>query len=360
MPRTNLSHLLLAGCLLCGSASAQQPAVVAPDGQPVPYWESHEGFRVDAAVRLILARYPYTIAAVRLAASEQPLLWPEWQFITDVALPLPAHLLKATKDNTALPDFSGKAPPSPADWAFYWLLNKALVLANDTPEENFKKSAEEHRFLQFPHLFANPSQWRGKVITVRGKLLTLRKEPAPLPAQQQGVKFVYEGWINGPTKHTNPYCVVFTELPPGLDVFEMTNRRSLPEVTFYGYFLKKFRYTAANADRLTVYLVGRTIEVEPTPPAPPADEQPFSRMVLFVVAGGVIVLVMIAIAFSWWFGRGDARTRSRLSELRERHGLDFEETPPAPLAHPPAEAAPAEHKNGTTSEHKEPRQGGPA
>ncbi len=316
MPR---SALLLIVWLLAAPLAAQE-------AEPLKYWETHDGFFMNAAANLVLARNPYVIAARRLAASENPLLWPEWQFITDEALPLPDFYLREIKDLTPTPDFSGKEPIRRDDWAFYWLLNQALVLASETPEENFRKSAQEHENVQFPHLFGDPARYRGKVVPVRGELLVLREYPAPKPAQQKGIKVIYEGWIKGQTRHTNPYCVILTELPPGLKVAEKVNR----DVVFYGYFLKKFRYPATGGDRYAPYLVGRTVELAGPSPAP-ADETPFSRMVLFAVAGGAFGLTVIAFGLSWWFRRGDTRIHNRLNQLREKHGLDFHEPSTLPL-----------------------------
>jgi hypothetical protein len=333
---------LLIGLLtLCaGALPAQEPYVPkydlqGPEGKPIPFWESSRGLRVAAAAKMIVTRDPLMVAAIRLAASDQAILWPEWQFIADSALPLSEDLLKKIKDDTSVPDFSGKAPNRPDDFALYFLQSQALVLANDTPAENFKKSAEENRFVQFTQLFNEPSRWRGKVVSVHGPLLVLRQFDAPRPAQAQGLKVIYEGWIKGPTKGANPYCVQFTELPAGLEPFEPGQRE--PEVTFHGYFLRRFKYLAGNGElRRAPLLIGRTLERAPTP-APAVEEAPFSRFVLFVVAGGVLLLIIVAFLFGWWFRRGDARIQSRISRLREQHGLEFQDIPLARPVNPPEE-----------------------
>jgi hypothetical protein len=345
--------VLLILCCLTGVSQAQQEPYVprpVPEtvGPPVKFWDTGAGERVQLVTNLVLARNPYVIAGLRQWASEYALL-PEWQYVTDVAVSLPGQYLDLVKDGTPLPDFSGKNPPSASDWAFYAMLNRAILLADDTPQENFKRSAEDYMDVQFPQIFGDPERYRGKVVRVRGRLLALRKSPAPRIAENEGVRFVYEGWIKGPVRHTNPVCVIVTELPEGLRPTETELDR---EVTFYGYFLKKFEYQAANAKRLTLYFVGRTLEI--APPSPPATYQPFSRFVLFAVAGGALALTAAIAGLGWWFRRGDARVRSRLTKLREMHGLDFEDPEP-PLATPVAPPPAPTQQNGTTEEHSERR-----
>jgi hypothetical protein len=356
-----LRHLPLLVLLLATAAPAQDtPYVPKPVPNPapaaaLPFWETSAGMHLNTVANLVLARHPYTIAVERLAAAENPLL-AEWQFNTDLAMPLPERLLRI-KDGTPMPDFTGKKPPTPDDWLFYELHNRALVLASDTPEENFKKSAEDYKYVQFSHLFGDPDRYRGKVVPVQGRLLVLRQYPAPQIAANQGVKFVYEAWVKGPTRHTNPFCLQFTELPEGLALTESGER----EVTFYGYFLKKFEYQAANAKRLTLLLVGHSIELPGPAPATHEPEQPFSRLVVFTVAGVAVVLTALVVGFSWWFRRGDVNVHSTLSKLREKHGLDFEDEvqPTPPLATPvPAPAVEPKHQNGTAGEPE--RNGGQA
>jgi hypothetical protein len=324
----------------------QEPAPLV-DEPPVKFWESFQGYRVNTSATLVLLGHPYTAIALRLAAGDvdNPLasiLGTEWQFFNDEAAPLPDPLLQEIRDGTPLPDFSGKEPLRKDEWAFYWLLNRALEQANVTPLENFKKSAEENKYVQFTHLWTDPERYRGKVVLVRGQLLMLRQYPAPRPAQKQGIRFVYEGWIKGPTKGTNPFWAIFTEPPAGLEPFEMTDGKARPDVTFYGYFLKKQRYTAANSERVTPYLVGRTLVVASTPVQSGTEEQPFARFMVFAVAGSVLALTAVAFAFSLWFRRGDDRIRSRISALREKHGLDFQDTTPAPT-----EPQPLPHEPGS-------------
>jgi hypothetical protein len=375
--------LLLSACLLGAALSAsvsplgaqeavpdkprpgldtQEPAPQA-EGAAMKFWESFQGLRVNLSANLVSLGQPYSIAALRLTAgdSENPLstmLGTEWQFVLDEALPLPEYLLKEIKDGTPQPDFQGNAPLTKDNWAFYWLESRCLELGNVTPLANFKKSAAEHKYVKFTQLMQHPKDYRGKVIPIRGQLLLLRQFPAPRPAQKLGIKFLYEGWIKEQARH-NPYCVHVTELPEGLEPFEMAERKVKPEVTFHGYFIKILRFHAAKDDRLTPFLVGKTLEVNSISENP-VEEQPFSRFVLFAVAGAVLALTVLAFAFSWWFRRGDDRVRARINALREKHGLDFQDIPPSnteSTLQPPAPLAPplaTEYRNGTSTEHTHP------
>ncbi len=68
--------------------------------------------------------------------------------------------------------------------------------------------------MTFAHLWNTPERYRGKVIPIQGRLARLRKNDATLAAQKQGVRYVYEGWIFGPTEHSRPFWVVYSQSCP--------------------------------------------------------------------------------------------------------------------------------------------------
>src|SRR5690348_3050932 len=73
-------------------------------------WKSHQGYLARAAVQMIGSPTAVTAAAIRIGASEKPLLYPEWQILIEAILPLRRDWLDAIRDNTPIPDLRAKAP----------------------------------------------------------------------------------------------------------------------------------------------------------------------------------------------------------------------------------------------------------
>lgn len=346
--------LLFVVCLDAQEAprsDAPKPAGTNPKLEGLPFWDTSHGIKVAASMQLFGAPSPLALPMIRVTGSEQPLLWPEWQLVVDRAPPLSRKLLARLKDGTEVPDFSGKAPVPKAGWNLYWALTQALLLAAQTPNEAFAKSAQGNEHVTFTHLWQTPDKFRGKVIPIKGRLLRVRKMEALQRVKNEGTPFVYEAWIAGPTKHTNPFAVLFTELPEGFQPAEEMDR----PVTFYGYFIVKVRYTAAKDVRQTPLLVGHSLVLGPASPTAPAGDQsygPFSRSVLYAVIGGLIVLTLLFFFFNLWFRRGDAQVQARLAEVRDRQTtLPGQESGAGPFVD--------EHTEGSTAPTHQPPANGP-
>lgn len=336
-PHLRLIALFGALLLITARLDAQPaPRADAPKTETLPFWDSTQGIKVAASMQLFGAPGPLALPMVRVVGGEQPLLWPEWQLFLERVPALSPKLLARLKDGTEVPDFSGKAPVPKAGWDLYWAITQALIFAAQTPMGVFAKSAQDNEHVTFTHLWQTPGKFRGQVIPIKGRLLRVRKMEALMRVKKEGTPFVYEGWIAGPTKHTNPFAVIFTELPESLKPAEEMDR----PVTFYGYFLIKVRYTAAKDVRQTPLLVGHSLVLEPLPPTP-VNEQPylpFSKYVLYAVIGGLIVLTVLFFILNLWFRRGDAQVNARLAEVRDRQAsLPGTEGGAAPFADEPSE-----------------------
>jgi hypothetical protein len=75
-----------------------------------------------------------------------------------------------------------------------------------------------------------------------------------------GIKVLYEGWIFPENEEagTDPYCVIFTEIPKGVDLGEKTYYR----VTCDAYFFKVYRYKASDKMHNAPLLIGRTFMLQ--------------------------------------------------------------------------------------------------
>ncbi len=246
-------------------------------------------------------------------------VWREPEFSGDTAPELNAAWLDELRDGMAAPDVRGKTLDElrKDQRAYIQLFSQAIIFANETPSDAFAKSATENDHVTFGHLWRDPDRFRGKVVPVQGRLARLRKLDAPKEARDNGVSFVYEGWIQSPTRDSYPFWVVFPILPEGLKEAEKMDR----EVTFNGYFLLKMAYKAANDKVLqTPLLVGPTVFVKDNSTAAPATS-PVSLPVIVLVLAIVAVAAAGVVLLGYYFRRGDRALQQRLNELQKRRTM---------------------------------------
>jgi hypothetical protein len=303
---------------------AKDIASKAVPGEPAKepefgFLQTPVGIRLSAAIQMIAMPNPVAAIGVRLAAASgefAPLLWPEWEVALDAPPPLPVKYLSDLKDGTAIPGNLGAKPPE--EWtreerAYLQILNDALIDSRLVPAKFFEEAAQKNRHVTFDHLWRNPGEYRGEIVPVTGRMIRFRRWPTPSRAKASGIESVYEAWVVGETPKRNPYCILFTDLPAGMEEKETMDH----PVRFYGYYIKKFRYQADKADRMTHLLIGPTIYPETVPPPPP-PAMPFSRFVLFGIAGGSLALLFAIVAMGLWFRRGDRAIHSKLAAMREK------------------------------------------
>ncbi len=112
---------------------------------------------------------------------------------------------------------------------------EALVKAHQTSDQAFRQSAT--RGLTYANLFNEPQLHRGKVIHFEGLLRRLSRFEPPAETKLDGVKDQYEGWMFDPERYgANPVCVVFTDLPAGLETGELKQAPSKPDSEEGGFF----------------------------------------------------------------------------------------------------------------------------
>ena len=133
-----------------------------------------------------------------------------------------------------------------------------------TPDDLLKANARRH--------------FRLELIRFDGKLTKLRKLPATKALQDIGIQSVYEGWLTPDDEsNANPVCVVFTDLPVGLEPAPELDRR----VSFAGYFFKAMAYPGPDYDpvrdtqeggrgwRTVPLLIGRSLTLQASRPENP-------------------------------------------------------------------------------------------
>lgn len=211
-----------------------------------------------------------------------------WQ---ELVVPHPGHTdseeiealqeeLQAVSDMTPL---AGEEMPA------YWRMVKWAYAVSG---EELKKQARTD--LQFTHLFQAPDKNRGELVNVKLHVRLTRQHEAP--ENSANVTRVYEAW--GPTEEsqTYPYCVVFTQLTPGMKI----EGKAFLDARFVGFFLKKLRYEdAAGTMRTAPLLIGRMIYDEEARmrdlPKEPVDVK--------LIVGIVVGLVGVVLLIQWWAGK---------------------------------------------------------
>ena len=104
------------------------------------------------------------------------------------------------------------------------------------------------------------------------------------------------------------------------------------DVTFYGYFLTKFKYRAKDQDKVTPLLIGPTVIVEGKNATQDDGETPFAVVILGVVLGGLIAMTLLFLVVNFWWRRGDERIRSTLDVIQAKNNPPafVNEEPPPP------------------------------
>jgi len=205
-----------------------------------------------------------------------------------------------------------------------------VVMAHYTSAAAFRKAAR--RDLTYTQVFADPSRYRGQVLHFEGRLKRLARLEPPDEVQAQGVTDLYEAWIFSDAYGLNPFCALFTNLPPELaDLVGENKIKGSVEVSFDGYFYKKIRYKAADSKESTArdapVFIGHTLAVRSLPQGATESDN-WGNGIMAVFLGIIGLAVVTVVGLTWWFRRTDRRVRRRLAARQN-----------AELILPPAESS---------------------
>lgn len=188
--------------------------------------------------------------------------------------------------------------------AFDYVVN----FASRVPTEAFARSARRDRtFAQL--LGPEAARYRGEVVRIEGRLKRIR-DIGPTPGlEADGVKHLYEGWIFSELYKDYSYCVLFSELPPGVPAAESLDKH----VEFDGFFFKVYRFQAGDGQRRAPLLIGRTLI-----PLTTTSVMPLTPLISAapVVIGLVAASLAAALLLALWLGRVDAKARARIRAAR--------------------------------------------
>lgn len=322
------------------------------------FWIMSPHTKEAAAVEVVAARDPITTAAL-LVAGKRYIVWGlDLPPVSDEAPELNPQLLHAVRDDRPFPNLSHKLPEQVTlqERAEIRAYAEALVAAAKTPPAAFAHSAKENKWVTWGHLYRQPEKFRGKVIPVKGKLMRLRRMDPPWTARKRlfTLKDMYEGWIFTETARANPVCVMFTELPKGVEIGEKVDYK----VELNGYFFKRYWYISGEGPRKTLFFIAPTFRVLPqekdesTKGPASISETLTGGAIMLVIIGGLTFLVVMGI--NWWYRRDDARIHNRLSDIRAESVQLPGTNEPSENSHQSAPSAFAnvpENEEGTPSEH---------
>jgi hypothetical protein len=233
-----------------------------------------------------------------------------WRLLdTDVVRRIPRRVLKVVRDGRGIANGSLEVD------AYV----EFLVRAHYTSAKAFARAAS--RDITYAHLFNEPARYRGRVVHFQGRLKRINRYDPPPEAAAEGVSNLYEAWLFNEHFGPHPFVVVFTEWPAKLpiDLLGEPKIDRVVEVSFDGYFYKKFRYKAidskANTRRDAPLLIGHTLTVKRVPPAA-GESNEWANTLLYVFLGLLAAVVFLVVGLTYWFRRTDSRVRDRLLASR--------------------------------------------
>jgi hypothetical protein len=270
-----------------------------PRGTAVP---SASGWAVTAATFVGLREPLATLAVFYNTLSNKPGGRPSGGgSVVERVPPAEAELVAGVDDRAPV---RGAAENAYEARAYNYLLTEARRHS----AESFAASARHD--LTYAHLFEQPADYRGQVVHVAGRLRRLRKFDPPRAVAAEGVPALYEAWVFDANYGSNPYCIVTSELPPGLEPGEKLDR----QVAFDGYFFKRYRYDAGDGKRDAPLFLGHTLRLNEAPVVP-ASPFSFGNAFLPTFLGFLLTIGLAALAVSLWFRRGDRQVRGRVAAV---------------------------------------------
>lgn len=170
------------------------------------------------------------------------------------------------------------------------------------------KTFREHPELKlplFPDIFKNMNRWKGRLVTLTGRVRKLVHYPAD-EDNRYGIKTLYEAWLFTDDSQQNPVVVICTEVPPALKDGLPKGTDVIDHVTVTGYVFKMYLYSAQDTQRIAPLVLAQRLEWTPSK----VDE---TGGQLFVqILGATFVLLIAGVGFMLW------RNSQRDKEFREK------------------------------------------
>ena len=159
----------------------------------------------------------------------------------------------------------------------------------------------------FRVIFTDSETHRGKLFKLEGKLWRLQRFPFGDPNSKDDD--LWQAWLFSSDSGNNPWVVLSTEKPPGIEPGEEINR----DISLAGYFFKNYGYATDTGLHLAPLFIARTFRLQPLP-----EVQNDTQDLSLYVVGCLLVVGFFFGILIWWFKRSDRKfERSHLAEIAE-------------------------------------------
>ncbi len=230
------------------------------------------------------------------------------------------RIFKAIRDDTPA------ARGDPGYWEEAAACNRILLHASKFPTRDLEAAARKD--LRFGDLFLEVRRdFKLELVHFQGRLISLRKQEVNPWLTEAGIDTVYEGWLVPKDEpRGNPVCILITELPAGVEPQKDPKHLLNLWVSFAGYSFKLLRYESGEQKKddpskfvwkQAPLLIGHSVTLEPEPNEP--STSPFTGVFLPGVFGGLLLIIVSAVALSWWFRKGDRRAKQEMEAVRARN-----------------------------------------
>ena len=201
--------------------------------------------------------------------------------------------------------------------------NRVLLHARRFSPEELEKNARTD--IKFADLFDEVRKdYKLQLVRFEGRLLMVRKMEPSQKLRAAGLDAAYEGWLVPQDEpRGNPVCIVFTDLPEGMEMGRVNKW-----VSFAGYSFKLMNYESGeirpddptrHVIKRAPLLLGRTIVPQLDPDRP--STLSWSTFV-WAAVGAISLMLGIAGGLTWWFRRGDIRAKEEITAHRSRNPFE--------------------------------------
>lgn len=283
------------------------------------FWSDYDRLQAAVVADLVAVQDPFMAAAMFLEVqalfddpgnlARAPVLNPFW--------------LSQVRDGMAPPDLSRRdfLTDIPLhEWAYRTIFREALVKSFNTDQKILVDAGRANPRVEIADLLDDPDHFRGKILTLRGKLHVLK--PFPAPASLWPIENVHDALIELDGKG-GLATIVFSILPEELAPHANKVLAEPVPISFTGFFLlnAKDPHKGKGKDKSDIIrplLVGQTIasHIEPTPAAT-GDGWTVPLRVAMIVGGIIFVVIVTMILLTRWYRRGDQMLLDKVNQLRK-------------------------------------------
>ena len=157
----------------------------------------------------------------------------------------------------------------------------------------------------FVQLFRQPNAYRGKLVTVTGRVKLAYRVPAPENTQDLDSYYIF--WLRPAGGQRSPIVVYCLDLPSGfppiVDRHESREGTSLDEtVTFHGYFFKRWAYRAQDGINTAPLLLAKMPSWRPRAEGTASPRAPSGSF--FVLAVLTVAILSLGLAYLAYAAHG--------------------------------------------------------